>query len=301
MRRLLLLALVSGCATTQSATLRLTPVCEGRVASALDVKLALPLEGIPQFYLADRVLGAGGMAALLSDVRAADEIGALTLNRTGNLQLTATRAVRGQVTLEYRARSVATSERGARFALRHDDTGIGGLGAFFLLLPEDARAQRIRVEWGTSECAETRGPTEHLGPLRDLLSAPYFAGEPRVTSSGALRTAWFGAPAFNPSEAGEWAARAFEVERAFFGDQDRKPYDVYVRVLESMGSRANGIGQRDSFVSVIGPRTPFGPRLRSNLAHEMLHRWLGLRLRLAGPEGSNFWFTEGSPFTTRRC
>ena len=37
----------------------------------------------------------------------------------------------------------------------------------------------------------------------------------------------------------------------------------------------------------------FGPGLRSNIAHEMMHRWLGLGLRLAGPDGVNFWFTEG--------
>src|SRR5688572_30303134 len=60
-----------------------------------------------------------------------------------------------------------------------------------------------------------------------------------------------------------------------------------------MGERSNGMGQPRSCLVAIGPETPFGPRLRINLAHEMLHRWLGLGLRLSGPEGSNFWFTEG--------
>jgi predicted metalloprotease with PDZ domain len=30
-----------------------------------------------------------------------------------------------------------------------------------------------------------------------------------------------------------------------------------------------------------------------NIAHEMLHRWLGLTVRLEVPEGAGFWFTEG--------
>ena len=46
-------------------------------------------------------------------------------------------------------------------------------------------------------------------------------------------------------------------------------------------------------LSAIGPRTTFARRLKVNIAHEMFHRWLAMRLRLRGPEGSNYWFTEG--------
>jgi predicted metalloprotease with PDZ domain len=71
---------------------------------------------------------------------------------------------------------------------------------------------------------------------------------------------------------------------------------VFVRVLQSHGDRANGIAQETSYLAWIGPQTHFARRLEVNIAHEMLHRWIGMRLRLAGAEGSAYWFTEG--FTT---
>jgi predicted metalloprotease with PDZ domain len=104
---------------------------------------------------------------------------------------------------------------------------------------------------------------------------------------------WFGAPAFDVAEATSWAAKVFAAEKAFFDDRDRTPYYLVVRSLPGLGERANGMGQPSSFLSAIGPKTTWGPRLRTNLAHEMLHRWLGLRLRPPGPEGEALWFTEG--------
>ncbi|HEV7554875.1 MAG TPA: hypothetical protein VGO00_05420, partial [Kofleriaceae bacterium] len=122
-------------------------------------------------------------------------------------------------------------------------------------------------------------------------------GHPRTFASDDgpmhLRSSWFGTIAFDPADAAAWAARAFAAERAFWGDTDPAPYRMFVRVLATMGERANGTGQASTFLSAIGPRTPFGVRLRSNIAHEMFHRWLGMRLRLTGPDGSSFWFTEG--------
>ena len=141
------------------------------------------------------------------------------------------------------------------------------------------------------------GPVETTGVLSKLRMASYFLGHPTLVSvdRGSLhvRSAWFGGPSFDPIEASTWAARAFAVERAFFADEDPAPYHTFVRVLPAMGDRSNGMGQSSSFLSAIGPAASFGPRLRINMAHEMMHRWLGIGLRLAGPDGTNFWFTEG--------
>jgi hypothetical protein len=296
-RAIVLALLVSGCAT-QTATLRLTPSCEQGVATGLDVSLSVPLEGAPVFQLPDRAFGSSGLAALISEARASDELGVVPLARAvvnDELVLTASRAVKGLVTLTYRARSSGVHENGARFGLRHDATGIGGLGSFFLMLPSNSTDQRTRIEWGESPCS-AKGFSSFVsldGPLEGLRGAAYFNGTPQEHSVARFHAAWFGDPAFDTASASAWAAKAFEVERTFFGDAAAAPYSLFVRVLPSMGERSNGMGQVNSFLSAMGPRTVFGPRLRSNLAHEMLHRWLGLALRFSGADGLHFWFTEG--------
>jgi predicted metalloprotease with PDZ domain len=139
--------------------------------------------------------------------------------------------------------------------------------------------------------------SETAGELSSLREAVYYWGHPQQTSvddgSLHLRLAWFGKPAFDVAAAGAWSAKVFAAERAFFADDESSSYSVFVRVLQSHEDRANGIGQETSYLSWIGPRTTFARRLKVNMAHEMLHRWLGLRLRLRGPEGTAYWFSEG--------
>lgn len=334
---LAILAIVAGWAPPAQAgrpqlavTLRLTPICEGRPEepSALDVALSFASDGAasatpPVFRMDDQVYGSTGMAKLIGAAEAVDERGPVPLVRrvardpgSGDvLELAASRATVGRVTFRYRARSVAAAAPGARYGLRHDATGIGGLGAYFLVLPESPRRHRIRIEWAAAACGpapardgrdEMRamtsfgsgpGPFETTGVLETLRTASYFIGHPEVVAvdRGSLhvRAAWFGRPALDPTEATTWATRALAAERAYFADDDPTPYAIFVRVLPEMGDHQNGMGQESSFLTDIGPATSFGPGLRINMAHEMLHRWLGIRLRLAGPDGSSFWFTEG--------
>jgi hypothetical protein len=305
-----------GAAAPFTATLRLAAWCDPGATepSALDVALSLATGGTPSFRLDDNVYGTAGMAQLISAAEASDERGPLPLVRRvatdpdggSFLELTAGRPAAGVVTLRYRARALPIADRGARHGLRHDATGIGGLGAYFLVLPASRRIHHIRIAWAPSPCMPDAqalssfgdGPdAETTGELTTLRMASYFTGRPRTHASddGALhvRSAWFGAPAFDVAAAAAWAARAFAAERAFFADDDPAPYHVFVRVLPAMAERSNGMGQPSSLLLAIGPKTTFGPRLRANLAHEMLHRWLGLRIRLAGPEGSALWLTEG--------
>lgn len=140
-------------------------------------------------------------------------------------------------------------------------------------------------------------PSEITGEVSTLREAVYYWGRPQETAvdDGSLhmRTAWFGEPAFDTAAAGAWAAKILAAERAFFADDESRPYSVFVRVLQSHEDRANGIGQETSYLSWIGPRTMFARRLKVNIAHEMLHRWIGHRLRLRGPEGTAYWFSEG--------
>jgi len=300
--RLVVLGLIGSSHAYASPTATLRLDCTD--PSALDIALTVPSDGTPVFRMDDVAMGSPGMAKLVTDATASDDRGALPLVRRfvdGSLELAASRAAVGSVTLRYRAHAVAATDRGAREGLRYDTTGVGGAGDAFLVLPESRRVFRLRVEWagtcGQGTSSFGIGDVDTTGELMTLRTAVYFVGHPRTFASDDgsthLRSAWFGATAFDPADAAAWAARAFAAERRFFGDDDPTPYRVFVRVLASMGERANGVGQSSAFLSAIGPRTPFGPRLRTNIAHEMFHRWLGLRLRLAGPEGSSFWFTEG--------
>ncbi len=292
-----------------TATLHLVPHCTTATAAPSAVDVVLTFTPVPDarlaFHLGDRVFDAQGQAALIETPRAEDAQGPLplvrTTSRTPDVALRAARTSSGAVTLRYRARSVPTDDDGgARFGLRHDPTGLSGLGAFFLVLPDPLPAPpRTVVSWSAGVCAGVSGhaPSQIVGRLDALRMEVYaFTRVPTrvVDRDGVrLRATWLGAPAFDVDEATDFAARAYAAERALFGDEDTDVYHVFARTLPVMGARSNGMGQPASMMLAIGPSTPGRPRLRINLAHELMHRWIGLRLRLAGPEGTAYWFTEG--------
>ena len=290
--------------TPVDVTLVIAPVCE---PAGFTVTLSMPADRRPVFRLDDEVMGTSGVAALISDATAKDARGPLPLVRRLRdrvLEFTPSRDASGTITFQYRARSVSTTETGALEGLRHDATGIGGHGRHFLVLPDTRRRYSIRVSWDAPQCAGTvtgegmstfgrAAPSETAGELSSLREAVYYWGHPRQEAIDNLRFAWFGEPAFDVGPASTWAARMFAAERAFFADDDQAPFSVFVRVLQSHEDRANGIGQPTSYLSWIGPRTTFARRLKINIAHEMLHHWLGMRLRLRGVEGTAYWFTEG--------
>jgi len=304
---------LSAPAPPNDVNVELTPACDpsSNEPSSLVIALSLPAGSQPVFRLDDEVMGTSGMSALITDTSAKDARGPLPLvrrMRDRTLELVPSRKATGTVTFDYRARSVSTGDKGALEGTRHDATGIGGHGSFFLVLPELRGRYRMRVAWGAAQCpAAVRGegmstfgraaPAYTVGELSSLRNAVYYWGSPQETKIDDgplhLRSAWFGKPAFDVAVAGAWAGKLFAAERAFFDDDDPDPYAMFVRVLESHADRANGMGQETSYLSWIGPRTTFARRLKVNIAHEMFHRWLGLRLRLRGPEGTAYWFTEG--------
>lgn len=299
-------------------TLQLTATCDAgsNEPTAVTVALSVPLDGRPVFQLDDEVFGVPGMASLVLHASAVDQRGVLPLVRRlassprggRALELVASRTVAGTVTLRYLARSVPVAGVGALHGLRHDATGIGGLGAYFVMLPASQRVHRIHVEWTRPACATTSGSgtislaagapaTDITGPLDRLRTAVYFFGRPRVVTidDGAVHmcTAWFGDPSLDVAAAAAWAARAFAAERRLFGDDAPIDYAVFVRVLPALGAHSSGVAQPASLLLAIGPHARFGPRTRTNIAHEMLHHWLGQRVQLSGPDGPAYWFSEG--------
>ena len=303
-------------AASPDVDVQLAAACadDATVASMLEVTVTSRAPGRPVFAIATQVMGQASAAARLREVSARDARGPIALERhadDGRLTYaTAVDAV-GAVTLRYRVASIATDADGPREGLRHDATGIGGLGDDFLLLPDWPGDHRVRVAWGAARCPPdavapaSEGATslgagsavEVVAPLDEISGAIYLWGRParhdEQIGDARLEARWYGAPAFDTATASAWAARVWATERAFFGDTDATPYRLFVRVLAAQGERANGIGRDHAMLSAIGPRTPLGRRLRTNLAHEMLHRWIGLRIRLDVPEGEGYWFSEG--------
>lgn len=303
-------------AASPDVDVQLAAACadDATVASMLEVTVTSRAPGRPVFAIATQVMGQASAAARLREVSARDARGPIALERhadDGRLTYaTAVDAV-GAVTLRYRVASIATDADGPREGLRHDATGIGGLGDDFLLLPDWPGDHRVRVAWGAARCPPdavapaSEGATslgagsavEVVAPLDEVSGAIYLWGRParhdEQIGDARLEARWYGAPAFDTATASAWAARVWATERAFFGDTDATPYRLFVRVLAAQGERANGIGRDHAMLSAIGPRTPLGRRLRTNLAHEMLHRWIGLRIRLDVPEGEGYWFSEG--------
>lgn len=296
------LALVGGSgaagAETRRAEVLLAADCSADGAG-LRVELRARLPGRPTFELADSAVGEPGQVARIHDLAARDDAGPLPLRRAAgaDLELTAARATRGEVRLSYRARA---ADRG-RFGLRADRTGVGGVGAMFLVLPRTEARFTTRIRWrpgcGDGASSFGAGDATATGRLDDLRDAVYYAGRPRIVQVDDgdvhVRAAWFGAPALDVDAATRWAARAYAVERGVFGDRDRGTYHVFARVLPEAAERSNGIAQTRSMLLAIGPRTELGPRLRTNLAHEMLHRWLGRRIAMAGDGQASAWFHEG--------
>lgn len=294
-------ALVVSLTVGATASLQFEARCAAgeKTPSSLAVRLALPMDGAPVFRLDDRVFGSDGQTALVSNIVARDDDGPLPLaknERTDALELKATRAARGVVTLEYLANSVPTKSRGARHGLRHDATGIGGLGAFFLLLPESSKTWSFVVDWSSTACGrevETFHIAPESGTLEALRLATYFAGQPRVFVFGFFKVVWFGQPSFDLKEPSAHASDMAASIRVLFHDMSMEPYTLIYRVLPEMGDRSQGMGQSLGALIAIGPETKWNAKLRLNTMHEMLHRWLGLRLRIEGEEGANYWFTEG--------
>jgi hypothetical protein len=169
------------------ATLRLAPACQAGTdePSAFDVTFSLTADAgrSVAFRLDDRVFGSAGMTLLIEGEHASDDAGRVPLvrslktspDRETYLELETARPPAGALTFHYRARSVAASENGSTFGLRHDRTGLGGLGASFLLLPATAQINRARVEWDAPRCAPD-ATTLVEGPPSAGLNKGQFSG-----------------------------------------------------------------------------------------------------------------------------
>jgi hypothetical protein len=276
-----------------------------RVVPTLEFRAPIVLNDIPG--IADRITG----------FRVDDGRGPVLLTRTddsahasgfGRIRRWRTaRSVSFPVTVRYRAIVPPGRIRaGPPLDLRTFAGGVSGGGAGFLALPYDARQYRVRIRWdlralrrgsaGISSLGD--GDAEATMALAGLRSSWFMAGPlgqyPAGGNTGGFSAAWLGSsPALDLRADMAWAARAYRTLSAFFGDTAQRPYQFFLRVLPESTTSGGTAGDRSFMLQV--PVRPLprstsggdGTGLRSIIAHEMIHGWVG-SFQGAGP-----WASEG--------
>jgi len=275
------------------------------VVPTLEFRAPIVLNNIPR--IADRITG----------FRVDDGIGAVLLTRTDDSadasgfgyyrRWRTARSVSFPVTVRYRAIVPPGRLRaGPPFDLRTFAGGVSGGGAGFLALPNDARQYRVRIRWDLGELRRGSvgisslgdGDTEATMALAGLRSSWFMAGPlgqyPKGGNTGGFSAVWLGSsPALDIRADMVWAAKTYKTLSTFFGDTVIRPYRFFLRVLPESTTSGGTAGNR-SFMLQVPVRPPRrstsagdGTGLRSIIAHEMIHGWVG-SFQGAGP-----WASEG--------
>lgn len=210
------------------------------------------------------------------------------------------RATSGDVTVQYRAPTrsfVPVLGSGPPFDLRAEAGGLAGAGVSFLALPDSTTVYRIGLRWDLAGMpANARGvfsrgagDVEFNGPAELLAYAFYFAGP--VSSypdcpSGPFQAFWLSEPPFDMQSVVKWTEQAYREISTFFDDLDT-PYLVFFRHNEA--GAIGGAALPGSFMVGYGDApAPTPDRLRSMLAHEIVHNWA----KSFGDPGAE-WYGEG--------
>jgi len=258
--------------------------------------------------------GEGGWPDAIEDVYARDGEGALSLKTKSVVvdgdpctEWRSERHPSGAIVITYKVR-IARGESPKFQGIRAHAGGFEGMGATFLLLPDVNDIYHAHVTWNLAGAGESAsavssfgpGDAETSGPLDRLRSGFYMAGPLGRLSlddgSAHFRSAWLGRPMFDPAEASVWAAKVREAQRGFFRDTDPTPFTFFLRAVPRLGPSWVGNGGPSSFLLLAGDGLPWERLARFAVAHEIGHTWIGVAgsgIRLDGPEGSAYWFTEG--------
>lgn len=199
----------------------------------------------------------------------------------------------------------------------------GNLG---LLYPEhlaDGAARLHEVRWVGFD-----GPGEHalssfgpgrveraLMPKDQFLHSLFVGGRveyvEKPTPAGKIGVVISGSDwGFTPQEFADLTFRIIESQRGFFADHADPWYFVSVTPegkVANSGFSLGGTALTNSFALFcnagisLHPDRPFLHQIEHLIAHEYFHNWNGVKFRLDGEEGSNYWFSEGfTEYFTRR-
>jgi hypothetical protein len=241
--------------------------------------------------------GNGTVDATLKDV---DEDGS---NRTRIWQ--ASRPVDGAVTIRYRVPIDAAAAPLAlpQYEMRTERDGFSAAANAFVILPADNIARRAKIHWDFGAYGPGGVGVTSLGvgdvtsaealPASRLSSIYYMGGKPglfRADEDGFF-AAWQGVPPFAMDSLMHWAGDLHRFYGRFFGYMPSS-FGVFGRT--NVRNPGSGIGLTDSFAFTFND-TSKPDDLKSLLAHEMLHSWVGsLDESMDAPGGlDRSWFGEG--------
>ncbi len=241
-----------------------------------------------------------------------------------------TRAPRGgELSIRYRARANGDT---SRFGLHLSPERVSGVGHAFLLLPRIEASIPVRIRWhldalpvgaaaatsfGVGPVEITRATSEELG------QAAYLAGPTRVeeplpalpspspspasddagappSPGAAARLVVLGAPGFDTRAAFYWSTSALSTLDRFFADaanpleKPANPFAFLLVAAPGLGADHDGAALTGSFALWFDQARAFDAGLKSVVAHELTHRYLGGALRLEDESGKEaVWFSEG--------
>jgi M61 glycyl aminopeptidase len=228
----------------------------------------------------------------------------------------------GELAIRYRARANGDT---SRFGLQVGPERISGVGHAFLLLPRLLTSIPVRIRWhleafpagaaaassfgvglveianATSEelgqAAYLAGPTHVEEPLAPLPSPDDAGAPPRPA---AARLVVLGAPAFDTRAAYYWSTAALSTLDRFFEDpanppeKPANPFSFLLVAAPGLGGDHDGAALTGSFALWFDQARAFDAGLKSVVAHELTHRYLGGALQLQDESGREaVWFSEG--------
>jgi predicted metalloprotease with PDZ domain len=219
---------------------------------------------------------------------------------------TASRAVKGPLTVRYRApvtNAVGTRGAAPPLELRAEEGAVSAAGDTFLLLPEAAGPYRITLRWDLGHLPSGAQALSSLGlgdvelpapATTDRLTRGYFmAGDiVRYPAEAKQADGFFaglqGQPPFDGRALLDWTGQLYGKYVRFFRDQAPPPYGVFLR--RNPVNPGGGFGLHGSFIATYGDATRLAP-LKITLAHEMFHTW---KFALDAPQGLiSSWYGEG--------
>lgn len=224
------------------------------------------------------------------------------------------RAVGETLRLRYRARADLSP---SRFGLHLGGDRLSGVGHAFLLLPRIDAPLPVRVRWKLGRLAAGAGAASSFGAGEEVLTqasseelahAVYLAGPLRVEAPRAMaegdagppvassQLAVLGAPVFDTRAAFYWSTTAFAEVTRFLGAPEAAPSPFWFLLVPTpaLGGDHDGAYLHRSFGLWFDAARSFDAGLKSVVAHELTHRFVGGGVRLLDAQGREaIWFSEG--------
>jgi predicted metalloprotease with PDZ domain len=203
----------------------------------------------------------------------------------------------------------------SRFGLHVEADRMSGVGHTFLALPRLATPVpvelRVHLEalpkgtaaassFGVGRELRTRASSEELAHAL-YVAGPLVVEEARAeagTEARALgsRLAVLGAPVFDSRAAYYWTTAAFGQIAGYFGEESaaREPFQILLVPTRGLGGDHDGAYLHHSFGLWFDAARAFDAGLKSVVAHELTHRFVGGGVHLEDAQGREVtWFSEG--------